>query len=89
MEYLCSVCGKKVPGDMMVYMDHTERHVIDLIKMDHPEWVEKDGACRKCVEYYKGELKGGLFGDAKCAQRRRKLRSLFSFVGKFFNRLRQ
>ncbi|MDD5195096.1 MAG: hypothetical protein PHQ96_05440 [Candidatus Omnitrophica bacterium] len=28
-------------------------YIIERIKLDHPGWVQKDGACSKCVEYYK------------------------------------
>ena len=28
--------------------------MLDMIQQDHPDWVEKDGACLPCVEYYKG-----------------------------------
>ena len=57
-EYQCSVCGKKVKDDLLVYIGHTETHIIDEIKKYHPEWVQDDGLCAKCVDYYKGQLKG-------------------------------
>lgn len=58
MEYICEVCGKKMAGDSLVFIGHTEKHIVDIIKRKHPEWVEKDGICRKCLDYYKEELKG-------------------------------
>ena len=58
MEYKCSACNKEVDGDLLVYVDHTERHIIDEIKISHPEWVENDGPCQKCVDYFKGQMKG-------------------------------
>lgn len=58
MEYQCSVCGAKVRDGLMVYIDHTERHIIDEIKSHHPDWAEEDGLCAKCVEYYKAQLRG-------------------------------
>lgn len=61
MEYSCEVCGEKIEGDMNVYIDHTERHIVDLIKSKHPDWENKDGLCPKCYDYYKGELKGNNF----------------------------
>ncbi len=84
MEYQCSVCKQKVMGDMIVYMDHTQKHIIDLVKHDHPDWVEQDGICQQCVSYYEQELKGGFFGDAKCALRRRKTRKIFDTITSFF-----
>lgn len=29
------------------------KYVMERIKNEHPDWVEKDGACPQCVEYYK------------------------------------
>lgn len=59
MEYKCGVCQEKVEGDLLVYINHTEKHIIDEIKDSHPDWVEKNGICRKCVEYYRGQMRGG------------------------------
>jgi len=78
MQYLCSVCNQRVNGDMMVYREHTNRHVIDLIKHDHPDWAEENGLCRKCLEYYEAELKGTPFHDAPCALRTRKIKKFWS-----------
>ena len=58
MEYKCSVCNAKVKGDLLVYIDHTEQHIMDEIKARHPDWVEQGGLCRKCVDYYKKQIKG-------------------------------
>ncbi|MCA9407538.1 MAG: hypothetical protein KC733_02525 [Candidatus Omnitrophica bacterium] len=58
MEYLCSLCGKTVQGDAVEFINHTETRIIDEIKANHPEWEEKDGVCRKCVEYFRRQLKG-------------------------------
>ena len=80
MEYQCSACGAKVSGDMLIYRDHMNEHIIDLIKTDHPDWVENDGICKKCVEYYQSELKGSVFHDATCVKRNRKIRKIFGKV---------
>ena len=58
MEYKCSLCHKKVDGDLLVFTNHTEEHIFDEIKSTHPEWVGDDGVCQKCVEYFKGQMKG-------------------------------
>jgi hypothetical protein len=58
MEYKCSICGDKIDGDLKLFVDHTETHVVDAIKERHPDWVEKDGVCLKCLDYYKKEIKG-------------------------------
>jgi len=56
--YHCSVCGKAVSNDLKILIQHTEEHIVDIIKKKHPEWIEKDGVCQKCVEYYRKQLKG-------------------------------
>ncbi len=56
--YQCSVCGKSVSNDLKILIQHTEEHIVDIIKKKHPEWIEKDGVCQKCVEYYRKQLKG-------------------------------
>ncbi len=58
MEYKCSICSEEIDGDLLVYIDHTEQHIMDEIKLNHPDWIGKDGICQKCVDYYKGQLKG-------------------------------
>ena len=32
--------------------DIAEQYMLDIIKSEHPEWVEKDGSCTRCEEYY-------------------------------------
>ena len=80
MQYQCGVCGHKVNGDMLVYTQHTETHIVDVIKADHPEWVESSGLCSQCLAYYKGELKGiaGFMHPTRCAQRRARARNFLS-----------
>lgn len=58
MEYICPVCGKKVASDLKAYIGHTEGHIVDIIKTRHPEWIEKDGLCDKCLDYYRRQIKG-------------------------------
>ena len=58
MEYKCSVCHEAVEGDLLVYVNHTEKHIMDEIKAKNPDWVEKDGICQECIDYFKNQLKG-------------------------------
>ncbi len=86
MEYVCTVCQKKIPGDMIVYLDHTEKHIIDLVKNDHPDWIEKDGICKACAEYYHSEIEGSVFKDAACALRQRKVKGVLGWIGNLFGK---
>lgn len=47
-----------VDGDVVTYVEHTEKHIIEAIKVRHPEWAQKGGLCPKCVEYYKDQIRG-------------------------------
>jgi hypothetical protein len=84
MDYQCGACGAKVSGDMLIYRDHMNKHIIELIKNDHPEWVETGGICKKCVEYYQSELKGSVFHDAACVKRQRKINQIFQKISSVF-----
>ena len=84
MQYQCAACGTIMSGDLLVYVDHTEKHIVDLVKHDHPDWVEKDGLCQKCLEYYKAELHGSVFKDAPCVLRQRKIKKFWQAVTGIF-----
>ena len=58
MKYICDICKKPVEGDSSEFIDHTEGHIVDIIKEKHPEWVKEYGICPKCIEYYRGQIKG-------------------------------
>ncbi len=51
--YQCPLCDKLMERDLLVFNEHTNQHIMDTIKKDHPDWVTKDGACKKCCEHYK------------------------------------
>ena len=33
-----------------------EKYLRNTIRIEHPEWIEKDGSCKKCDEYYESLL---------------------------------
>ena len=49
---VCPICGDSVPPEVADLHALCEQWTIDQIKKDHPEWVEADGLCPKCLEYY-------------------------------------
>lgn len=51
----CPLCQDQV--EKLVYRFHVEneQEVIDRIKADHREWVEEDGVCTRCLDYYQIE----------------------------------
>ena len=53
----CPLCGDEVP--LAQYRSHVsgeshelQQYALDLIRRTHPDWIEDDGACAKCMEYY-------------------------------------
>ncbi|MDP8292874.1 MAG: hypothetical protein RAP41_08050 [Candidatus Orphnella occulta] len=56
MDFICPTCNKSMPRDLLVVIPHTEEHIIDVVKKAHPDWIEKNGLCKRCYEYYKKQL---------------------------------
>jgi len=56
--YQCPVCAEVMAHDLALFLDHTNHHIIDVIRDNHPEWEADDGVCEKCMDYYKKELAG-------------------------------
>ena len=56
MDYICPTCGKHLPRELSHIIPHTEEHIIDAIKENHPEWVKEGGVCKKCYEHYKKQM---------------------------------
>ena len=54
--YTCPVCQNEVPRDLIVFLDHTNQHIFDEIEKIHPEWTDEKGVCKKCAEYYQGQI---------------------------------
>ncbi len=46
----CTLCNNEV--DSLTHF--AEQWLLETIKDKNPHWVEADGACSKCIEYYKG-----------------------------------
>ena len=54
----CPLCGEAVAADELqahVQADSEEirSYVLSVIRTNHPEWVESNGSCAKCWEYYR------------------------------------
>ncbi len=68
------MCGRQIERNLVVFLDHTDQHIIDKIKELHPEWVEADGICKPCAEYYRKELTGSELSDANIGPHERQKR---------------
>ena len=49
----CPICKKQEKVSIVDVCKDAYEWLVNKIKEEHPEWVEKDGACPKCIEYYK------------------------------------
>ena len=72
MAWRCSVCGTVLEeDDVKRYIEHTHRHIIDAIKKKNPDWVEDDGVCPKCWDYFRSQMRpykgGGSQEDGRTA----------------------
>lgn len=52
----CPTCGKFLNPTTDFFHEEMERQIIELIRMDHPDWEVKDGVCIRCVEEYRSIL---------------------------------
>ncbi len=53
MKKVCPICKKTVDEDMAQACDKAEDWILATIRRSHPDWVEKDGSCSKCLAYYR------------------------------------
>ena len=51
----CSLCNSPVDGRTLASPQKLENRIIDLIKLDRPEWEGKRGICRDCLETYRAK----------------------------------
>ena len=54
----CPMCEQELPVSLLGSHIESEQkdirgYIMEQIKKAHPKWVEKDGACPKCWEYYR------------------------------------
>lgn len=52
-KYPCPICGDPVDEELMYLHFERERWLVKRIQAEHPEWVETDGACPKCIKAFK------------------------------------
>jgi hypothetical protein len=55
--YTCPSCGEIMERDLSLFMDHTDRHIVDEVKKQHPAWITQDGYCPKCLDYFKRAMR--------------------------------
>ena len=48
----CPICHRAVDEDIVTACQEAQGWVIESIRRQHPDWVEADGSCLRCLEYY-------------------------------------
>ena len=44
--------------DLLLFVRHTDAHIVEELKKSHPEWITNEGFCPKCLAHYKGAMRG-------------------------------
>lgn len=53
LRVMCPLCGMELAPESIEIHRLAEEYVLEKIRADHPEWIADDGACPKCVEFYR------------------------------------
>ena len=72
--YVCPVCSRTMPRDIIVFLEHTDAHVIDKIKASNPKWAASDGICEPCVAYYRSQISAGSDSNIGPEERKKRVR---------------
>jgi hypothetical protein len=56
-DYVCPICNRQVDEKTALTHIKAEEYLLELIRKDHPEWKEGQGACPKCMDYYRQLIK--------------------------------
>lgn len=51
----CSLCGTPVEGRTLASPQKLENRILDLIRLDRPDWEAKRGICPNCLEQYRAK----------------------------------
>ena len=49
--YLCPICGLEMKRDTCVFLNHTRRHLYDLLLKLHPNWRANGDGYKECQKY--------------------------------------
>ncbi|HEX9756268.1 MAG TPA: hypothetical protein VGB26_00540 [Nitrospiria bacterium] len=55
MKIKCPICQEEIESGLEKSL---LEGVMNEIKRQHPEWVEANGACNKCVSFYLQQIEG-------------------------------
>ena len=62
--YTCPTCNEQMERDLTLFTEHTDRHIVDVLKKDRPSWITEEGYCPKCLEYFKQSIQDPSAAEA-------------------------
>ena len=65
--YTCGVCNQKMERDLVVFMNHTQQHIVDEIKKSTPNGLKRTAFVKSVLTTTK-KLKAGV--HERCPQGR-------------------
>ncbi|MFQ5892787.1 MAG: hypothetical protein ACE5H5_00590 [Nitrospinota bacterium] len=54
--YTCAVCHAEVERDLLVFLRHTDQHILEALRELHPEWADGDGQGSQVRTHYRAQL---------------------------------
>ncbi|GEM_PF-774853 len=56
--YTCPTCEAKMERNLLLFIEHTDQHIVDELKKKHPNWITEDGFCPRCLDHFKQSMMG-------------------------------
>ena len=56
--YTCPTCGEKMERDLLLFIGHTDGHILQELKKRHPEWITGEGYCPTCLDHFRAAMRG-------------------------------
>lgn len=44
--------------DLLLFIGHTDAHILQELKKRHPEWITHEGYCQKCLDHFRAAMRG-------------------------------
>lgn len=56
----CPGCGRLVFDDYFAHREsETQARILRFIRQEHPEWVQTDGVCQRCLSFLEQKIRSG------------------------------
>jgi hypothetical protein len=44
--------------DLLLFIGHTDTHILQELKKRHPEWITQEGYCPQCLDHLRAAMRG-------------------------------